>query len=268
MKKTVTQLFILLTIWLVCSCNSKDEPPKPAQAASGSYGKLKITFTHVYQEAPFELNTKYALKTKDTISISDLKYVISDITLVDTTYGLWKEKNSHYIIDSKKSNTIVIDSIPTRKYFKLALDLGLSNNDLNKTSILLHKNSQVAVEEMLSDDRSSNLHIKIDGDFYTDQDSTGSFVIRNKTKSYSTNYLFGDLTPHNTRTAHNVPHTPVELIFKENETLEIEIQGDIFSLFNKVSLIDFDNSDSRNNLNTTIFSNYNSEFFTYKQLNQ
>lgn len=266
MNTSINSLLLLLICWFSYSCNTKDEPPKPAQEPTNSYGKLKITFKHVYQNEPFELNKKYPLITNDTITISEFKYVISNITLIDTTFGKWEEKNSYYIIDQTKPNIIIIDSIPMRKYFKLALDLGLSNKDLPKTSILTYKNSQEETESMLSDDKKSNLHLKMDGYFYTNLDSSGVFKIRNSTKSYSTNYLFGDLTPH--RTTHNVPHTPVELIVKENETLEIEITGNIDWLFNSPIVIDFDDPNYRNNLNTVLFSNYNSGFFTYKQLNR
>ncbi len=139
---------------------------------------------------------------------------------------------------------------------------------MSNTSLLTFQNSDEAAETMLSNDKTSNLHIKIDGNYYTNLDTTGSFTIRNKTKSYSSNYLFGDLTPH--RTTHNVPHTPVNLILEENKTIEIEITGDIYWLFNSPYAIDFDNKYYRNpiNLNTTIFSNYNSGFFTYKLLSE
>ncbi len=264
MYRLITSLLISLFLCLLCACNTKDQLPKPAQETPTTYGKLKISFVNRYENIPFELDKKYLLKSNDTISISLIKYVISNITLVDSNFGIWKENNSYYIIDQENTNTIIIDSIPTKKYFKLSLDLGFTNNDLTNTSLLTIQNSEDAAETMLSDDKTSNLHIKIDGDYYTNLDTTGSFTIRNKTKSYSSNYLFGDLTPH--RTSHNVPHTPVNLVIEENKTVEIEINADIYWLFNSPYAIDFDNPDYRNNLNTTLFSNYNSGFFTYKML--
>lgn len=253
---------------LLCACNSKDQEPQPAQEPPTTYGQLKISFVNVYEEAAFELNKRYPLLSGDSISINDLKFVVSDIRLIDTTFGIWKESNSYHIIDQSTVNVITIDSIPTRRYFKLSLDLGLSNNDLPKTTLLTLKNSEEAAASMLSDDKSSNLHLKIDGNYFTNLDTTGSFSIRNKTKSYSSNYLFGDLIPH--RTTHNVPHTPVNIIIEENKPVEIEITGNIYQLFNQPYAIDFDDPDYRNNinLNTAIFSNYNSGFFTYKMLSQ
>ncbi len=64
MYKLITTLLVPFFLCLLCACNTKDQPPKPAQETPTTYGKLKISFVNRYEDVPFELDKKYPLESK------------------------------------------------------------------------------------------------------------------------------------------------------------------------------------------------------------
>ena len=151
--------------------------------------------------------------------------------------------------------------MPTGNYFKINFRLGLTENNLSNTNLLVYHNSQTEVDSMLNTNKTSNLHLRINGNYYTNEFVTGDFSDKISVSSYSTTYDFGDLTPH--RLAHNVPHTPISITIKEHETTSINFESKINWLMNSPLSFDFDDEDYINNMRTVLYTNYNSNFFIY-----
>ena len=91
MKKSLLYLIVLATV--LSSCKSDDD-----MTTTEETGILKLMIQNFAGESELALNTNYITENNDTISISTLKYFLSNFMITDTMGMTEIETNSYHLI--------------------------------------------------------------------------------------------------------------------------------------------------------------------------
>src|SRR5690606_13514247 len=93
-------------------CKDDDKPAPPTAPPTETYpdslaGVLNIGFNHVMGNQPLILETKqYTNAAQDSFTISNLRYYISNVKLLNTQTGeVFKEPRSYHLIEAKGGKT-------------------------------------------------------------------------------------------------------------------------------------------------------------------
>ncbi|CAA6799368.1 MAG: Unknown protein [uncultured Aureispira sp.] len=96
---------------------------------SGQERVLEIEFKAVYENAPLVLKSEVHQFQEKKIVFTRLKYYITNIELRLGEELVWKEKNSHHLIDLEKIETekVVLDLPEKVHYDKISYQLGVDS---------------------------------------------------------------------------------------------------------------------------------------------
>ncbi|MEK8179936.1 MbnP family protein [Flavobacterium buctense] len=89
---------------------------------------LSINFKASFDQFPLELNKQYITSIKDTVSITTFKCYISDIEVQYADKTVFKEKNSHHLLDVENPNSLQIpiteanDKLISKVVFNIGID--------------------------------------------------------------------------------------------------------------------------------------------------
>lgn len=122
-KATIIALILAISIIQLQSCK-KDVPENQP-----SNGSISIEFEHVWglDKAPFYMNTPLLHPmSKDTISVSLLKYYVSNIVLTKLDGTKYTVPESYYLI-SPEENTVSINGIPKGEYTGIEYMIGVDS---------------------------------------------------------------------------------------------------------------------------------------------
>ena len=90
---------------------------------------LTISLQPTYGKNTFDLNTKFPLNNKDSISFEMLKFYISNIELYNNETKVWKAENSFHLVNYENSSSleIVYDLPLDLDYNRLKFDIGIDS---------------------------------------------------------------------------------------------------------------------------------------------
>ncbi|NQY05228.1 MAG: hypothetical protein HRT68_03230 [Flavobacteriaceae bacterium] len=123
MKRKKIFLIGILSIALLFSCNNDDN--------NSTNGSLTIEFDNVVSMSEdLTLNVDAFTNSSDeTINISELKYIISNIVLIDENGGefVYPKADSYRVVNEldNASRTITLNNIPYRNYTQVRFGLGV-----------------------------------------------------------------------------------------------------------------------------------------------
>ena len=125
MKKVLGISFLFFAFIALVSCQ-EDEDPQPTT------GKIVFTFDHYFDNDELVIfDKKYATQNGDSINIEELKYIISNIRVLNPGAGIsFREKDSYHLIkvpDEGFSDEIVINNVHAGTYNTLEFFVGLDS---------------------------------------------------------------------------------------------------------------------------------------------
>jgi hypothetical protein len=138
--KSIKSIFaMLLTIGMafsMVSCGDDDTTDPTPNPIEGK-GKLTIHFDNQYDAmggVDLELGKVYSTESGDSISISSLRYWVSNIILFNGSDTAYQDVDGYYLIENTADNTremIVLDEVPAGTYTKMEFAIGVdaANND-------------------------------------------------------------------------------------------------------------------------------------------
>lgn len=104
------------------SCSKDDE------AVSG-VGKLTVEFDNVYKTANFAFSTNYTNSNNEVVSITQAKYIVSNIVLTkrDGTIFTLPKSESYFIVDEAipASTSLSLSNIPAGDYKSIKFGIGV-----------------------------------------------------------------------------------------------------------------------------------------------
>jgi hypothetical protein len=111
-----------LLLLLVVSCDKTNIPPE--------YAKLKISLFHHFEGDKLELSPKYYVdEAGDSINVTDLKYYLSNITLISKEGKVFHDLDIFYVdVKQPQSLLLLIDSIPPGDYQDMYFNLGIDED--------------------------------------------------------------------------------------------------------------------------------------------
>ncbi|WP_272972709.1 MbnP family protein [Croceibacter atlanticus] len=125
------KLSILAIIALFfASCNTDEDANRNSELGNPTFGNVTFTFANEVDGEPLQLgSTTYVNSNNETYSVSDLKYIISNIVLINDN-GLdyvVPEEDSYFIIDQQLSSslTITLQDVPSRDYSGISFGFGV-----------------------------------------------------------------------------------------------------------------------------------------------
>jgi hypothetical protein len=92
------------------------------------YSQVNVTFYPQLKGGTAALNKNYIFPNKDTVSISKLRFYISNIELYNNKERVYREKESYHLIDLSKpsSGSISLKNAP-KKYTHIEFTLGIDS---------------------------------------------------------------------------------------------------------------------------------------------
>lgn len=123
MKFQLKNIIAIMAISLAFVSCSKDD-----EAVSG-VGKLTVEFDNVYKTANFAFSTNYTNSNNEVVSITQAKYIVSNIVLTkrDGTIFTVPKSESYFIVDEAipASTTLSLPNIPAGDYKSIKFGIGV-----------------------------------------------------------------------------------------------------------------------------------------------
>lgn len=123
MKFQLKNIIAVVAIVLAFTSCSKDD-----EAVSG-VGKLTVEFDNVYKTANFAFATNYTNSNGEVVSITQAKYIVSNIVLTkkDGTIYTLPKSESYFIIDEAiaASTSLSLPNIPSGDYKSIQFGIGV-----------------------------------------------------------------------------------------------------------------------------------------------
>jgi hypothetical protein len=93
--------------------------------------EVQIKIKHHFGESELKLDEQYTTFTGTKVSLTRLKYYISNIQLVRTDGTVWKEEKSYHLIEMNEESTdifqISLKALPEGNYSKLYFSIGIDS---------------------------------------------------------------------------------------------------------------------------------------------
>jgi len=218
--KNLVALFSLFLVLLSCKKEQNEMPDPVVQEEVPKTGILEFEFQNTILGENIELNTgKYINSNGDTLSISKLKYYISNIVLKNSSDN-WEEKDSYHLIDELDKNTSNFTmNADVGEYDELLFSIGIDS---------LHN---------LSDSTNGDIDPGT-GMFWG---MTFNYRFLSMEGMYGSNLDNGYVfhiggNEHYKNTVHNLSLIPV--IVREGETTKVSISVNMLSIFDSPNVID------------------------------
>lgn len=123
MKFQLKNIIAVVAIVLAFTSCSKDD-----EAVSG-VGKLTVEFDNVYKTATFAFATNYTNSNNEVVSITQAKYIVSNIVLTkkDGTIFIIPKSDSYFIVDEAiaASTNLNLINIPAGDYKSIKFGIGV-----------------------------------------------------------------------------------------------------------------------------------------------
>jgi hypothetical protein len=124
MKFQIKNILAVVAISVVLfSCTNNDD-----ESITGE-GSLKVEFDNIYKTADFAANTNYTNSNGEIVSVSKVKYIVSNIVLTkaDGTTFTYPKSQSYFILDELTPSTLVLNlsGIPAGNYTKIKYGIGV-----------------------------------------------------------------------------------------------------------------------------------------------
>ncbi|CDF80990.1 conserved hypothetical protein [Formosa agariphila KMM 3901] len=123
--------FIILLALLLCSCAEDSDD----NSTASYFAFVGLEFTHNWDGAPINNSDfnqfKYTNNNGESMSISKLRYVISDVTLYDEDNNIKNIYTYPNLVDVSDANSLsfgVFDSIPIGNYGNISFRFGLKDS--------------------------------------------------------------------------------------------------------------------------------------------
>jgi hypothetical protein len=90
---------------------------------------LNVQILPVFENKPLILNNLYKIKNKDSVTITMLKFYLSNIVLYQDSTVIWAEKNSFHLVDLSVTPSLALglDVPKTLPFNRLKCNLGIDS---------------------------------------------------------------------------------------------------------------------------------------------
>ncbi|MEQ8359998.1 MAG: hypothetical protein RH860_10970 [Cytophagales bacterium] len=140
MKSLKSIFAVLLSLGMaftIVSCGDDDDANTPDPNNVEGTGKLTIHFENYFDATAgidIELDEVYTTSSGDSITVSSIRYWISNFILFNGNDTAYQDEDGYYLVEKTADNTremIVFDEVPSGTYTRLQFALGVdpANND-------------------------------------------------------------------------------------------------------------------------------------------
>ena len=212
-------IIILFTLLIVTSCKDDDDV---------KVGSVNLSFNNKIENTSIVMNTaSYTNKSNEIYTISELKYIISNIVLIKANGEEFKypTEKSYFLINEKvaESKTIELSAISEGEYTKVRFGIGVDQSKYPLDGI--NNFIPTAQEnEMLWSWSAGYIFLKFEGSYSVGRQNNSDFKMH--IGSHGTkldNYKEVTL---------DLPNT---LTIKENATSKVVINADVAKIFDSVN---------------------------------
>ncbi len=239
MKKPFSRLLpklLFLYLPLLSACNNTE---------TKTQGTVALHFLHMVGTQPLHLESEtYTGPTGDTYTVSNFKYYISNVKLMNSAgQATYIEPESYHLIAQEGKSAIHLKGVPADTYTKLELSIGV-DEELNHR--IDHQGDLDPSNEMVWDWNTGYKFLLLVGNFTGDTRSGGLVFHVGGDVNYKTLTL--DL--------------PQPINLRDHKSYQIALKADVNEIFQGPHTIDFDEmSSSGHGMGPSIIAeNYSSGF--------
>lgn len=170
--KFLNRLILILTISLMLACSSDED------SGNNEVGSFKINISNMVGDENLDLQSSYTKNGGETFSVDELKYIISNIVLIDSQGNefVYPQENTYFLINEEVSvsQSITLENINAKNYTGIRFGIGVdqSNYPLNGVD-----NFVPTAEEnnMLWSWSAGYIFMRIEGSYTSLQTDDGTF---------------------------------------------------------------------------------------------
>lgn len=273
MKHSILYLILLSGILLfTTSCGNDDDDDNNH---SEGHGTVRIKFENGANGHTLDFNKKYTTASGDTIQVNQLKYYISNIRLIDDGGHEYVETNSYHLVETSSINStysVELPEVPEGLYTYFEFSIGVdstANSDVNNFSGDL---DPAGANGMIWNWKTGYKFFRMEGDFWSDQDSTGVFSYHIGENDHYKTISFGTQVTHDahakTSSGGHGGHTTFAATVSTDKTTEVHLFSDVLTVFNSPKIVDLDITHKVAVGDTIIHHNYGHDFFEVHHVEQ
>ncbi len=230
MKIQFKNIIAVMAATLVLASCSKDD-----NAITGT-GKIDVEFDNVFGSSDLILNTQANVTSQgETLHISDVKYIISNIELTkeDGTVFVYPKSQSYFIVSEANTATHVLEleNIPAGNYTKIKFGIGVDEAQYNLGETVQGDFFAAAQAENMAWTWSAGYkHLLFEGDFTSSTVTTATPFMVHTGKS-GANYNYTSVTL----------DFPDKALIRTNITPDVHLFADVSKIIdgtNKIKLTD------------------------------
>jgi hypothetical protein len=225
-------IIILFAFLVVISCKNDDE------GATKTFGNIELNFNNSIDNTPIVLEeTSYTNKSNETYTISELKYIISNIVLIKANKEEFKYPvaDSYFVINEAKSESkkITLNSIPEGEYTKIRFGFGVDQSKYPFESGTANFIPTAEENQMLWNWAAGYKFIKFEGMYTANGGSNTDFLIH--VGSHGTTLdNYQEITL----------ELPSALTIEKSKSPEIVINVDIAKIFDGINTLSLEQKNS------------------------
>lgn len=259
MKITYLTYFPFIFLLVLCSC--KDDRANEVPAPLEPVGILQINLQHFFHSNPLLLESMYEIESGDSVSVSSLDYIVSNIRLVSENGEIWDAENDAFIIDvtDVNSHELIIKNVAVNHYVYMTMTVGLQPSDFMNDTLFNSNYSSTQIDKVRNTTTLAYQFLHLTGNYSSNMGVKQSLDVLNENSGNFATYQLGEFPTSSARTLH-VPITNFKLDIEANTTTQLGLKIIVSNLFEEVTPIDFDNNQHTSNLNSLCFKNYNHYF--------
>jgi hypothetical protein len=230
MKFQLKNIVAFIAIALVLtSCSNEEDKVIPITGE----GSLTLEFDNFYKTADFAINTNYTNSNNEVVSVSKIKYIVSNIVLTkeDGSVFVYPKNESYFIVDELTPSSLAINlkKIPAGNYVKIKYGIGVDKSqwDLGATG----QGNFLAIAQnagMMWSWSAGYKFVALEGVF-TSPTVTVAAPFKVHTGLLATNYNYSEVSL----------DFPEKALIRENSAPQLRVKADVSQLIdgvNKISL--------------------------------
>lgn len=130
MKKILSISLILVSALFISSCSDNDDEDTPTPTPSTpTSGSATVMLEHKFGQDDFKLGTEYTNGSSEKITLSKVKYYVSNIKLIKEDNTVWEQPESYFLVDASSASSMMLSlkDVPEGSYKGITYTIGVDS---------------------------------------------------------------------------------------------------------------------------------------------
>lgn len=262
MKKVIILMLGFVTLFTAC----KPDSAEPVVIAP----KVRVKLEHVFNGVAVDTTSKFITENGDTVQFSELKYFLSNFSLVQLDGTEAVDNYGYHLVDISKSNVQDIEIKDLKAGAYVSFKFGIGVDSLHNHTVESAKGDldPAGGDQMIWSWATGYKFVKLEGKYNSKAKTTGDFVFHAGGDANYKKFVFGGSASAARLSSETTSVQLLDIKVESGKTTEIHLVVDLAELFVSPETIDLATTNKghttgpliMNNLATSTVSGMNGWF--------